>query len=1042
MIVYFLKNETNFNNNGLGILDNYIINPVVTEEINGIFKLEFDYPTHATHGNELIPERIVRCPVPDMPDQLFRVAEREAAIGGIFHVVAYHVFYDLAQNLIEDTFIVNKNGTQAMTQLLGATQFSHGFSSSSNIDTYHSARMVRLNAATAILDGGTDNSFLSRWGGEIIRDNFLISMQTVRGSDNGVCIRDKKNLTGYRSNVDYGTVVTRIMTQGYNGLMLPEKYVDSPRIGDYQMPHIRVVKYDKVKAITGEETGEPPEDAVPLAEAYTMLRTLAAKEYSVNHIDVPNATYKIEFAPLERCEEYKDFTALETIHIGDTVRVVHEEDALDISARMISYTYDPLVKAYIAVNLGNAEPKFTSTASEIRSVAVSAVQQAAENGLIVLPSAGNDRAVNYYGSVEPPTPRVGDLWFKENGDKLELWIYETRDGVTQWYALLSDLMFEEMRQELAQAALDVEEAKAKAQEALEAGEAAAVAGQEALAAGQSAQNTANQATVDAQSAVSKANDAFNDAVLALNNTTTLSGRVTAVESSITQTANTIMATVNEAIGIPFKVQQWERGSLNTTTGAETVSSSYLRSGYISVAAGERYISQLRDGTAVSMAYFYYTDTEFLSYRSNTSSAITVPASCTRMRIRVSTTISPDSYTGNVYAGTVRQDYTKGNTVYSSMLMQKDIVNLRVSKDDVINQINISTEGILIAGEKIHITGTTTIDNAVIQTAMIANAAITTAKIGNLAVNTAQIADAAITNAKIANLSAAKITTGTLSADRIAAGSITSAKLTIANGFITNAMIADATIQSAKIGAIDASKITTGTLSATRIGAGSITADKVVTNFLQTLTGTSSIRITGTTISYYSGSTLSSQINSSGFELRRDDIKIGRIGTNSFASNSSWRGLVFDLEYAGNYMAWAWKTSSSASAYTVQFSYYRSKLQNGQEKGFHFDDVVYFKGGLAVANAGSTVTNTIAFSTFSSANYLCRHTTNFKAGLGLGGSNLLLGSQGTWVNFNTIRSICAQLAGKTIYLPSGVNSSTGALSGWWMVTFPSMSTWTT
>jgi hypothetical protein len=38
------------------------------------------------------------------------------------------------------------------------------------------------------------------------------------------------------------------------------------------------------------------------------------------------------------------------------------------------------------------------------------------------------------------------------------------------------------------------------------------------------------------------------------------------------------------------------------------------------------------------------------------------------------------------------------------------------KNDVVNQINISTEGILISGNKIRITGQTTIDNAVIGTA--------------------------------------------------------------------------------------------------------------------------------------------------------------------------------------------------------------------------------------------------------------------------------------------------------------------------------------
>jgi hypothetical protein len=213
---------------------------------------------------------------------------------------------------------------------------------------------------------------------------------------------------------------------------------------------------------------------------------------------------------------------------------------------------------------------------------------------------------------------------------------------------------------------------------------------------------------------------------------------------------------------------------------------------------------------------------------------------------------------------------------------------------------------------------------------------------------------------------------------------------------------------------------------------------MTTNFLQTLTGTASIRITGWDISYYSGSTLESQINSSGFSLNRDGILIGRIGTNNFSGQPTWRGLVFDLEYAGNYMCWAWRETSGASAYTTKLTYYRSKLSDGMEKGFHFDDVVFLKGGQAAGSGSSIVTNNWGYWTFSSTGYLTRTTTNGKAGVGLGGSGLILGSQGSWVNFDTIRAICAQLSGKTVYLPA---NSTG-LGSWWSVTFPSMTTWST
>lgn len=75
------------------------------------------------------------------------------------------------------------------------------------------------------------------------------------------------------------------------------------------------------------------------------------------------------------------------------------------------------------------------------------------------------------------------------------------------------------------------------------------------------------------------------------------------------------------------------------------------------------------------------------------------------------------------------DLVDGHTSQISSL--GDNVNLRVEKDDVINQINVSDEKILIDGGKTHITGKTTIDEGVIDTAHIKNAAITSAKIKSI-----------------------------------------------------------------------------------------------------------------------------------------------------------------------------------------------------------------------------------------------------------------------------------------------------------------------
>ena len=83
------------------------------------------------------------------------------------------------------------------------------------------------------------------------------------------------------------------MPQGFNGLLLPEKYVDSPNIIKYPHPKIRVVEFKHIKAATGEHADD--EDAVPLEEAYRLLRQAAEDMYKIQKVDFPKATYKVEF---------------------------------------------------------------------------------------------------------------------------------------------------------------------------------------------------------------------------------------------------------------------------------------------------------------------------------------------------------------------------------------------------------------------------------------------------------------------------------------------------------------------------------------------------------------------------------------------------------------------------------------------------------------------------------------------------------------------------------------------------------------------------
>lgn len=66
--------------------------------------------------------------------------------------------------------------------------------------------------------------------------------------------------------------------------------------------------------------------------------------------------------------------------------------------------------------------------------------------------------------------------------------------------------------------------------------------------------------------------------------------------------------------------------------------------------------------------------------------------------------------------------------------------------------------------------------------------------------------------------------------------------------------------------------------------------------------------------------LVSKFNYNGCHFYRNDYYVGKIGTNELQSDSSKKGLNFDLESNGAYITWASEDSSSANVYTMKWTY--------------------------------------------------------------------------------------------------------------------------
>ena len=809
MITVHDRTATTFTATGLGVLDREIINPIVTEELGGEFSLTFTYPADGPAATHLVLENIVAAPVPGLEQrQGFRISEVVTTLEGTLEVTAFHVFYDLAANLIADTYVVNKTAKGALTQILGAANTSHGFTAtSSDTVTRSSARMVRMPITAALMDAGEDNTLISRWGGELARDNFHIHHAPMRGANHGVVIRDRKNLTGFESSIDFSTVVTRILPVGYDGLLLPELYVDSPKLGDYVVPRIRVIRYGQVKAITDKDN--PREGELPLDQAHAQLRHLAAAEFSAKHVDEPSGSYKIRFTDLSQTREYADLARLETVEIGDTVTVRHADLGVALTARVVAYEYNPLALQYISVELGSTARKFTSVTRQVKTAINTAVAASDTAGFALASADGKN--TNHYGTTQPEKAQLGDTWFKSNGETTEIWIYRLTDtGQPGWVALATDLNHAQISAELDAARTQVDQALTTAQDAQTAAD--AVATQMA-----SAQVDIDQANTAAAGATQLAQDAHDVAV-------TSDGRLTVA---------VVDPSVADAAGRP-----------------------------------EGALWQVRVDGVIARQYIL---------------------------------------TNNQWEQT---------PVGAAMIGPKAISQAHIA-DAAIGTAHIADAAITDA--KISSLSATKITSGYLAAGRIAAGSITSDKltIASGFITTAMIANAAITDAKVGSLSASKITTGTLSAARIAAGSITSDKLTIANGFIQSVMIKDAAVTSAKIASLDAGKITTGTLSAARIEARSITADKLAANAIQVgLAGwTQSIRITPYQIAWYNGSTLEGTISSSGMKFWYGTRYIGEMARRAHKDKPDVQGVVNQVAYQGDYVAWTYQTVSGGTYYT-------------------------------------------------------------------------------------------------------------------------------
>ena len=323
---------------------------IVKETMNGDFTLTVKYPISDSGIYQLIQEdMLIKAPTPVLGAQLFRI-KKPVEHNDHLEITAYHISDDVMQRSITPVSVTSQSCSFALSRMVQNTKTALGdFSFNSDIQDRRTFNTTETETLYSVLLDGK-HSIVGTWEGELVRDNFAMTVKKSRGENRGVVITTHKNLKDYQRTRNSQNVVTRIHAKSTFKPEGAEKEttirvtVDSPLINSY--PYINEKEYENNNAKTVEE-----------------LQKWAQAKFSNEGIDKVSDAIKIEAYELDG----------QVVHMGDTVNLKSWKHNVDVFKKAIAYEFDALKEEYISLTFDDKAGTGGSRASGGLSSAADAI---------------------------------------------------------------------------------------------------------------------------------------------------------------------------------------------------------------------------------------------------------------------------------------------------------------------------------------------------------------------------------------------------------------------------------------------------------------------------------------------------------------------------------------------------------------------------------------------------------------------------------------------------------------------------------------------
>lgn len=344
--ILYNSTETDFTTQGLGALAD-AISCRVTEERNGIYELEMEYPQTGIHFEDIRNGNIIMAiPSPYRAAQPFRIYRVTKPLNGNVTVHASHISYDL--NKIPVSPCQASGVTAALEAIKASMEIDNNFQFWTDKTT---AAAFALSVPTACRStlGGQQGSILDVYGGEYEWDRFTVRLHNKRGADSGVVIRYGKNLTGLNQEGDISGLVTGICPYWFSDGTLV--MCDPPIIYREGMTAQSAVPVDFTQQFETAPTAAQLQEA---AESYI----------ENNDIGEPTVSLDVEFIQLEQMSGFEGMALLEKCDLCDTVTVQYEQAGIDVEAEIVSIQTDVLLERYEKMQVGSIRANIAQTIAD------------------------------------------------------------------------------------------------------------------------------------------------------------------------------------------------------------------------------------------------------------------------------------------------------------------------------------------------------------------------------------------------------------------------------------------------------------------------------------------------------------------------------------------------------------------------------------------------------------------------------------------------------------------------------------------------------